>query len=183
MEKLTAIPEVDKYLLDWIHYFLCNRSQSVILNSTKYSSLSVTSGVPQGSVLGPVLFLVYINDLPSQVDCSVGLFADDTLMYQVVNNAEDERRFQANLDLLTGWAGRWEMSFNVTKCKVIAFRARRPVPENTMKNIALEHTDHCKYLGVALQSNLRFNKHIAHKTCKARQQISMIRRALYWAPA
>jgi len=57
-------------------------------------------------VLGPVLFLVCINDLPSQVNCSVGLFADDTLMYQVVNNTEDERRFQANLDLLTGWAGR-----------------------------------------------------------------------------
>jgi len=86
MEKLTAIPEVDSYLLDWIHDFLCNRSQSVIINGTKSSSLPVTSGVPQESVLGPVLFLVYINDLPSQVDCSVGLFADDTLMYQVVNN-------------------------------------------------------------------------------------------------
>jgi len=136
------------------------------------------SGISQGSVLGPALFLVYINDLPSQVDCSVGLFADDTFMYQVVNNTKDERRFQANLDLLTGWAGKWEMSFNVTKCKVIAFQARRPVPEYTMNNIALGHTDHCKYLGLTLQSNLMFNNHIAHKTCKARQQIGMIRRAL-----
>jgi len=171
MEKLTAIPEVDSYLLDWIHDFLCNRSQSIILNGTKSSSLPVTSGVPQGSVLGLVLFLVYINNLPSQVDCSVELFADNTLMYQVVKNTDDERRFQANLNLLTGWAGRWKMSFNVTKCKVIAFQARRPVPEYTMNNIALEHTDHCKYLGVTLQSNLRFNNHIAHKTCKARQQL------------
>ena len=182
MQKLTHIPGMESYLLDWIHDFLCNRSQTVVLDGAKSESLPVTSGVPQGSVLGPVLFLVYINDLPSHVDCSVGLFADDTLMYQNVDNTNDEERFQANLESLNTWSKTWGMSFNAKKCKIIAFHPQRTVPEYTMDNIVLEHTDHCKYLGVILQSDLKFTDHIADKICSARKQIGMIRRALYWAP-
>ena len=169
------------YLLDWIYDFLCNRSQKVVLDGVKSESLPVTFGVPQGSVLGPVLFLVYINDLPSHVDCSVGLFADDTLMYQNVDNTKDEERFQANLESLNIWSKTWGMSFNAKKCKIIAFHPQRTVPEYTMDSIMLEHTDHCKYLGVILQSDLEFTDHIADKICSARKQIGIIRRAFYWA--
>ena len=76
----------------------------MLLEGAKSESLLVTSGVPLGLVLGPVLFLVYIDDLPSRVDCSVGPFADDTLMYQNVDNTNDEERFQANLESLTTWS-------------------------------------------------------------------------------
>ena len=70
-------------ILMWIHYFLCDRKQRVVVNGCKSDELSVTSGVPQGSVLGPTLFLIIycINALPRQVDCCIRLFADDTLMY------------------------------------------------------------------------------------------------------
>ena len=89
MQKLSAIPGIETYLLNWIHDLLWNKSQTVVLSRTKSDLLPVTSGMPQGSVLGPVLFLVYINDFPSYVDCSISLFADNTLIYQMVDNTAD----------------------------------------------------------------------------------------------
>ena len=116
------------------------------------------------------------------MNCSVSVFADDTLMYQTVDHVDGERRFQANLDSLTTWATKWGMSFNANKCKIIAFHPRRQVPAYTMNNEVLKHTDKCKYLGVILQTDLKFNTHIADKVGCARKQIGMIKRALYWAP-
>ena len=92
-------------------------------------------------------------------------------------------RFQANLDSLNTWAEMWGMCFNAKKCIIIAFQSQGTVPQYTMNNTVLEHTDHCKYLGVILQSDMKFTYHIANKICDARKQIGMmIRRALYWAP-
>ena len=90
--------------LSMIHSFLHGRSQRVILNGRKSSSLPVTSGVPQGSVFEPVLFLLFINDVPESVDCSVALFANDTLLYQEVTTTQDMRLFQHNLTSLGAWA-------------------------------------------------------------------------------
>ena len=123
MQKLSGNPDIEIYLLNWMHDFLCNRSQTVVVDGAKSASLPpVTSGVPQISVLGLVLFLVYINDLQSYVDCSFGLFANDTLIYQTVDNTADEERFQANLESLNTWAKTCEMSFNAKKRKIIAFQ-------------------------------------------------------------
>ena len=178
MQKLAAIEDMDGYLVDWIHNFLLDRSQQVVLNGTSSGSKPVTSGVPQGSVLGPTLFLVYINDLPEAVDCSVSLFADDTLLYQAVNNTTDELRFQSNIDSLQKWASDWSMSFNDAKCHIMGFNAKRRIP----LYITLGHVTETKYLGVTLQSNLRFDSHITNKISKARQQLGVLRRALHWVP-
>jgi hypothetical protein len=168
----------------WIHSFLCDRKQRVVVNGYKSNELAVTSGVPQGSVLGPTLFLVYINDLPQKVDCNISLFADDTLIYQVVNSSADKRRFQNNIDALEMWAHTWKMLFNVAKCSVMTFNQRKESPQAdyTLAGVQLEVVDETKYLGVVLQSNLKFNSHIAAKTCRARQQLGMIKRVLYDAP-
>lgn len=78
----------------WIHDFLLNRGQKVMIKGKLSSKRPVTSGVPQGPVLGSILFLTYINDLPECITCSTSLFADDTILYQQVNNNEQRQIFQ-----------------------------------------------------------------------------------------
>ena len=79
-------------------------------------------------MLGPVLLLVYIiKDLPSYVDCSVGLFANDTLIYQMVGNTAGEERFQVNLEFLHTWTKMWDVGFNAKKCKIIAFQSQEGI--------------------------------------------------------
>ena len=94
--------------LSWIRAFLGNRSQTVVLEGEESESAPVTSGVPQGSVLGPILFLVYINDLPEELSSQVRLFADDTVVYLTVWGSDDETVLQDDLDRLCGGtSGTW----------------------------------------------------------------------------
>jgi ribonuclease P/MRP protein subunit RPP40 len=91
-------------LLEWIGDWLKERTMAVVLNGHSSKTLSVTSGVPQGSVLGPTLFLVYINDLTSVVDCPMSIFTDDTKIYQVIKTEDDKQRLQANIDAMRRWS-------------------------------------------------------------------------------
>ena len=86
--------------------------QSVILNDTNSDNIAVSSGVPQDSVLGPILFLAYINDLPEQVRSKVWLFADDTAMYHALDKQADSEILQKDLEILENWEKLWDMSFN-----------------------------------------------------------------------
>ena len=90
-------------ILNWMKDFLDNRTQSVILNVTNSDNIAVSSGVPQGSVLGPILFLAYINDLPEQVRSRVRLFADDTAMYLALDKQADSEILQKDLEILENW--------------------------------------------------------------------------------
>ena len=96
----------------WIKAFLGDRLQSVVLEGEKSSSIPVRSGVPQGSVLGPCLFLYYINDINENTNCTVRLFADDTLIYVAVSNSEDSSLLQQDLDRLVVWADKWRMDLS-----------------------------------------------------------------------
>lgn len=133
-------------------------------------------------MLGPILFLIFINDLPNSLDCSVGLFADDTLLYQPVNSAVDAKRFQHNLDKLGIWANKWGMSFNISKSKIMAFNPTQNLPNYTLNGSVLEHVNYAKYLGVLLKSDCKFDAHINTKVAKAKRQLGIIKRALFWAP-
>jgi len=95
IKKLDAYGIKGKFLL-WVKDFLHNRSQQVVLNGSTSKTLKVSSGVPQGSVMGPLLFLLYINDIPEQVECNISLFADDTKIYTSVKNIADSRRLQTD---------------------------------------------------------------------------------------
>jgi hypothetical protein len=106
--------------LNWISSFLHNRTQLVLLDNVKSSTASVDSGMPQGTVLGPLLFLLYINDLPENVKANTKLFADDCLLYKDINNISDGQDLQNDLKALESWENEWQMSFNADKCFIIA---------------------------------------------------------------
>ena len=113
---------INNDLLTWIEYFLKDRQQRVVLNKSESSWNKVYSGVPQGSVLGPILFLLYVNDLPNYIKSSCKIFADDTKIYSKVDNNSDAERIQQDLDDLVYWSGTWLLSFNAAKCKVMHIR-------------------------------------------------------------
>ena len=98
--------------LRWISNFLCELDQQIVIDGHASIWESVTSGVPQGSVLGPLLFLAYINDLPESVKSDVRLFADDFLLYRTINSKKDARTLQKDLDAFTQWQNDWQMRFN-----------------------------------------------------------------------
>ena len=98
----------------WITSFLTNRTQSVVLNNTTSSSVPVTSGVPQGTVLEPVLFLIFINNLPDNIKKSdIHLFADDCILYRTIQTPNDCNELQDDLHSLEQWEMTWLMKFNV----------------------------------------------------------------------
>ena len=98
--------------LEWIKSFLLGRSQGVQVNGAKSGWADVTSGVPQGTVLGPFLFITYINDLVCNLNSKIKLFADDAVMYREILSSQDEVIFQNDIDSITGWAKTWQMSLN-----------------------------------------------------------------------
>lgn len=142
----------------------------------------VTSGVPQGSVLGPTLFLIYINDLPTMVNCSISLYADDTLLYQQVTTDEDAARFQNNIDAVHRWSVEWKMQFNESKCHMIAFGNQEFKPQYKLGDTSMIWASSTKYLGVIMQSDLKFDQHIKLKRDKAMRTLGSIKHILHAAP-
>ena len=142
----------------WISRFLENRTQAVIVDGKKSDYVNVDSGVPQGSVLGPCLFLYYINDLPTGLHASVRLFADDTVIYMTVTSNGDALQLQDDLDRLALWEHRWKMEFHPQKCNVLTI-SRRKTPhhhEYVLHGHVLERVSSAKYLGVTIRDDLRW---------------------------
>ena len=103
----------------WITQFLQDRTQRVVVDRDSSERVHVASGAPQVTVLGPLLFLCYINDLPLHVDSHIRLFADDCLLYRTIRNHGDHLLLQKDLDALTLWTKTWGMSFNANKCYIL----------------------------------------------------------------
>ena len=144
-------------LLDWITAWLSGRRQRVVLNGQASGWEDVLSGVPQGSVLGPLLFVIFINDL-DEVAASIDIlkkFADDTKIAKVIRSEEDRDRLQEAVDQLLDWAARWGMEFNVKKCKVMHVGHGNPRYEYTMGGTRLEKTHEEKDLGIMMTSKLK----------------------------
>ncbi|MCG8078128.1 MAG: reverse transcriptase family protein, partial [Candidatus Thiodiazotropha taylori] len=112
-------------LLLWIKSFLAHRTQQVLVEGRSSDTAPVTSGVPQGSVIGPLLFLLYINDLPLQATSTTRLFADDSLLYRKIRSTQDAQALQDDLDRLQKWEEDWLMSFNPSKCEVVRITRKR----------------------------------------------------------
>ena len=108
-------------MLEWISVFLKQREQRVVVGGKGSNWVHVDSGIPQGMVLGPLLFLIFINDLPNCISngSTVRMFADDCIMHRKIKNIKDQINFQKDLDKLKEWADKWGMKFNASKCEVM----------------------------------------------------------------
>lgn len=166
--------------LEWITNYLSDRTQTVVVNGKSSEKANVISGVPQGTVLGPLLFLVYINDLPELVKCKIRLFADDALIYRVIDSINDAISLQEDLNQLMNWEHEWSMEFNPDKCKVLRITNKRNtiIQPYSMHNQVLEVVDSAKYLGVYIHKKLSWNVHNDYTVKKANQTRCFIQRNL-----
>ena len=140
----------------------------------------VISGVPQGSVIAPILFLIYINDLPNNLKSTVRFFADDTIIYMTISNGTDATAVQQDLDKLAKWEETWQMEFHPQKCSVLHItRSRNPkYKQYTLHGHILVKEDNAKYLGVVINKTLSWNNHINDVTKKANASLGFLRRNL-----
>ena len=146
--KLKSIGISGK-LLNWFSNYLADSKQRVVINGNASEFKLVEAGVPQGSILGPLLFLVYINDIVRELDCNVRLFADDTSLYIVVENPL--HALNNNLGRIYKWAGVWLVDFNATKTKFMLLTRKRIQivhPDLIMDNTILREVDTHNHLGL-----------------------------------
>ena len=149
-----------------------------MLEGERSAEAPLKSGVPQGSVLGPLLFLLYINDLPQDIQSQVRLFADDTAVYLTVTSLEDANTLQTDLDTQQEWERTWDMAFNPGKCHVLhVTRSMQPLQSNyTLHDQVLESVDSAKYLGINISEDLVGNTHIQEITGKANRTLGFVKR-------
>ena len=149
-------------LLNWINAFLTDRKQQVVLNGENSQPQSVISGVPQGSVLGPLLLLCYINDIPTVLKSKIKLYADDALLYRNINSEEDIAILQPDLNSLSQWAKKWQMNFNPSKYECLRISNKSNLPNLTyyIDYTNIQQVEHAKYLGVTIDQKLNWNEHI-----------------------
>lgn len=172
-------------LFSWIENFLTNRSQFVQYEGHISNIVPVTSGVPQGSVLGPLLFLIFINDLTSNINCNIKLFADDCIIYKEVTSYTDHINLNECLTKLADWCAKWQMSINVKKSAAMTV-TRKQNPSQfiyTIHGSPLTNVVQHKYLGITLTSDLRWDTHIANVTAAALRKLFYLKRRLRIAPA
>ena len=178
--------DIPLQLVRWIKSFLKNRYQKVTVDGYTSELKPVTSGVPQGSVLGPTLFLIYINDIVEVVNSEIRLFADDALLFSTLQDSKSIETFQQDLRSLEIWASKWEMSFNTSKCNLIFFGNTQTIDITSLKytlgNDVLKIENDIKYLGVTISRSLKWDTHINEIINKAYRILGFLKISLYSAP-
>ena len=165
----------------WIQQWLTGRTQRVVVEGESSDAVPVRSGVPQGTVLGPLMFIIYINDIADGTDSSIRLFADDALLYRVVTNTRDCSKLQYDLHTMCRWGADWQMDFNPKKCHVLSITNKKnPIFfPYTLNGVQLSHVKNHPYLGVELDHKLSWKTHINQTTSKAQRTLGLLRRNLH----
>jgi len=171
---------VDTRVVVWIREFLSGRTQRVRVDGKLSEEVRVTSGVPRGSVLGPILFLAYVNDISKNMESTIRLFADDCVIYKKIIKPEDMDKLQRDLDRLGKWATENAMKINPGKSKAIRFtRARATVPLSySLMGKIIPQTSSCKYLGIILRSDLSWADQVNYTVKKAWKALHFTMRIL-----
>ena len=175
-------------VLNWISSWLNGRKQRVVLNGEASDWEKVTSGVPQGSVLGPICFIVFINDIDEVVDLvngSIFKFADDSKYARKVFSELDRQSLQNDIDRLQGWADTWQMDFNSKKCKILHVGRKNPSFHYTMGGYApagtvLAKVEFEKDLGVIIHKSLKPSSQCAKAAAKANAVLGQMTRAFLY---
>ena len=186
LHKLKYIYKIDGRLLKFIKNYLSDREQCVVIDGIKSSLTPVHSGVPQGSIIGPILFVLFINDLPQEIDeeSNIALYADDTKLWRSIKFDHDHSQLQKDIKYLHAWSLRNKIDFNLPKCKVVSIK-NKPSPLAMLPFVAyhyylaenlLEYADSEKDLGVYVNKDFNFNEHCNYILSKANQQYGLLKR-------
>ena len=163
-------------ITDWIEQWLADRTQRVVVDGEVTNWKSVLSGVPQGSVLGPILFLIYINDLDDSITRNVLKFADDTKLFRKVNTDGDKQHLQNDLDRLVKWPEKWQMLLNFGKCKCLHTEHGNLNVNYKMGDTVLGTTVKEKDLGVTMSADMKVSEQCGIAASKGNQILGLIRR-------
>ncbi|BHF72776.1 hypothetical protein SprV_0401584700 [Sparganum proliferum] len=177
--KLSRIGARGK-LLKWIENVLIGRFQTVRLGGQQSAEVTVTSGVPRGSVLGPILFVIYIDDCIHGLACEIAMFADDIKLWTVIRNEDDEANLQANLDRLEQWSCHWLLPFNVSKCNILRIGRTSSAHRQTyyLNPTPLSVVEVQKDLGVWITSSLKPSSHCLKAAKSAISSLYLIKRGI-----
>ena len=175
LKKLQSIGIKGK-ILNWLQDFLIGRKQRVTVNHKFSEWIDVLSGVPQGTVLGPLLFLIFVSEIPDLVKSHISLFADDTKLYSICS----DNNLQQDLDKVVTWTKQMQMSFNAGKCKVMHLGKQNPHKQYSMLDSNNEHcvltdTKTEKDLGVLIDCHLSFTEHITAQVNKANRALGALK--------
>ena len=146
---------------------------------------SVLSGVPQGTILGPVLFSLYINNITTEIDSEIRLFADDCVCYHEIKGTEDTVKLQEDIDCLGFWARKWGMRFQPVKCNIMQITRKRIKKINASYNLegtVLYSVENIKYLCITITNDLKWNTHVSNIFTKANRTLGFLRHNLSACP-
>ena len=169
-------------LLSWLASYLKGRTQYVKIGPCVSDLFTITSGIPQGSHLGPILFLLFFDDITEVIrNSSCLLYADDLKLFRRVKNVLDCSAIQRDIEAIADWCHRNQLGLSIGKCWVISFhRNRHPIHFNyEIEGAALVRTTEIRDLGVILDTKLDFNSHIEHVTSQANSMLGFIKRICY----
>lgn len=163
-------------ILEWIRNFLGERYHRVRVRDATSDWLPVISGVPQGSVLGPVLFLVYINDLVKDLESAASLFADDAKIYRTIKTQADIDALRRDMERLDSWSKKWLLSFNVEKCKTMHIGLHNQQADYHLNQRLLQKTTQERDLGIIVSADLKSSIHVSRVAAKANSRLGIIKR-------
>ncbi len=179
LRKLESIG-IRGSLLSWVKNYLSERKQRVVINNSTSSWRDINAGVPQGSILGPLLFIVFINDILTDINSTIKLFADDTSLYLIVDDPQETAQtLNDDLVKLHAWSTKWLVNFNPQKTETmtISRKLNKPhQPNLIMNNTIISTVTEHKHLGLQLSDDGNWNKHIDMITKKAFSRVNILRK-------
>ena len=168
--------EIEETVWSWVENILIGRNQMVTVGNAESEWTDVASGVPQGSVLGPILFVIYINGLPENVKSSVKMLTEDTKLYRYVISEEDRDELQKNLNALQKWFETWLFSYNASKCKRMHMGHSNNGTNYQLGGETKPHDSQEKALGVIISEHCRTSKQCIAAPNKEMGKLRVIKR-------